>query len=66
MLSSDRSQEFEKLFDDVAYELSSARAAGLARPDEARAALKRARDLIADADTLAAIVLAEQSEAAGE
>lgn len=66
MNSSDRSREFEKIFDDLTYELSSARAAGLERPDEARAALKRARDLIADADTLAAIVLAQQSEAPGD
>ena len=46
-------EEFADLLDRVSFELSSARAAGIGRPDEVRAALKRARNLVADADALA-------------
>lgn len=58
----DKRQEFEAVFDRVSYELSSARAAGLDRPEEARAALKRARELVTDAEMLAASMFAEQVE----
>ncbi|HEV2757201.1 MAG TPA: hypothetical protein VG318_15655 [Actinomycetota bacterium] len=61
MASDDRQRELERIFDDLAYELTGARTAGLAQPDELRAALRRARDLLADADGLAASVGAERS-----
>ena len=57
-----QAQELAELLDRVSYELSSARAFGLGRPDELRAALKKARELVADADSLAAAVGAAQRE----
>lgn len=61
MASDDRQRELERIFDDLAYELTGARTAGIAQPDELRAALRRARDLLADADGLAAAIGAERS-----
>jgi hypothetical protein len=60
-MASDKQRELERIFDDLAYELTGARTAGLDQPDELRAALRRARDLLADADGLAAAVGAERS-----
>ena len=60
-MPSDKQRELERIFDDLAYELTGARTAGLDQPDELRAALRRARDLLADADGLAAAVGAERS-----
>jgi hypothetical protein len=54
--------ELSDLLDKVSYELSSARAAGVGRPEELRAALKRARELVADADALAAAVGARRRD----
>ena len=54
--------ELADLLDKVSYELSSARAAGVGRPEELRAALKRARELVADADALAAAVGARRRD----
>lgn len=48
----DAQQELVELLDEVAYELTQARAAGLGQPDAMRAALKRVQDLIAQADAL--------------
>lgn len=62
MADPDRVDEYERIFDEVAYQLSTARAAGLDRPDDARAALKRVRDLVAEADSLAAMVAARRKE----
>jgi hypothetical protein len=53
MSDQSHADEFADLLDRVSFELSSARAAGIGRPDEVRAALKRARNLVADADALA-------------
>jgi hypothetical protein len=65
MATRDHQRELERIFDDLAYELTGARTAGVDQPDELRAALRRARDLLADADGLAASIGAERS-AAGE
>lgn len=65
MPTRDHQSELERIFDDLAYELTGARTAGVDQPDELRAALRRARDLLADADGLAASIGAERS-AAGE
>jgi hypothetical protein len=56
----DRSEELHSLLEDVSFELSGARAAGLSDLVRLRAALKRARELIADADALAASVGVER------
>lgn len=59
MTSPDPQRELERLLDDLAYELTGARTAGVDQPDELRAALRRARDLLAEADGLAAALGAE-------
>jgi hypothetical protein len=60
MSEQQQADELADLLDKVSYELSSARAAGVGRPDALRAALKRARELVADADALAAAVHVER------
>lgn len=52
-------EEFEGLLEQLSYEISTARAKGLARPDELRDTLKRMRDLVAGAEALAAAAGAE-------
>jgi hypothetical protein len=56
MTDQEQADELAELLDRVSFELSSARAAGIGRPEELRAALKRARNLVADADALASAV----------
>ena len=56
MSDQQQADELSDLLDKVSFELSSARAAGIGRPEELRAALKRARNLVADADALASAV----------
>ncbi|MDQ3914019.1 MAG: hypothetical protein M3323_01625 [Actinomycetota bacterium] len=65
MASRDQQRELERIFDALSYELTGARTAGVAQPDEVRAALRRARDLLADADALAASIRAERSRGEG-
>jgi hypothetical protein len=55
-------EELGSLLDEVSFQITSARWAGLDRVEELRASLKRARDLIADADALAAGVAADRRE----
>ena len=63
-MSDARIQELHELLDEIGYELTSARAAGLAQPDELRSALKRARTLIIGAEALVAdaVAAARKSE----
>jgi hypothetical protein len=56
------SEELERILDDLAYQMTAARTAGVQRPEELRAALRRARDLVAEADALAAMVAAKRKE----
>lgn len=65
MKAEDATPEFERLLDSLSYELTSARAKGLADPREARDILRRMRDLIANADSLASSVGAEKLKAEG-
>jgi hypothetical protein len=60
MASREKERELEAILDELAYALTAARAVGVGRPDELRAALRRARDLLADADALAASIGAER------
>lgn len=55
-------EELEGILDDISYELTSARTAGLDRPEQLRSSLRRARDLVADADSLASVAAAAQRE----
>ena len=55
----DWKEEFEGLLEQLSYEISTARAKGLARPNELRDTLKRMRDLVAGAEALAAAAGAE-------
>ncbi len=56
----DQQHELESILDDLAYELTGARTAGIEQPEVLRAALRRARDLLADADGLAASIGAQR------
>jgi hypothetical protein len=58
--SIDRAGELERLLDELSYQVTAARTAGMARPDAVRAALKRIGKLVADIDSLAVTELAEQ------
>jgi hypothetical protein len=60
MPSRDQQRELESLLDALAYELTGARTAGTGQPEVLRAALRKARDLLADADALAASIGAER------
>ena len=56
----DQQRELESILENLAYELTGARTAGVEQPEILRAALRRARDLLADADALAAAIGAER------
>lgn len=65
MESDDRASEFDRILEDLSYELTSARAIALSDPDSLRVMLRRMRDLIADADSLASGLGAERRKAEG-
>ena len=56
------SVELEEILDAVSYEITAARAAGLKRPEDLRTALKRDKEMISDADSLASHIAAERAE----
>lgn len=58
-----RNEELARLLDEISYEVTAARSAGLGRVDDLRAALRRARDLVAQADALASSLLAARRDA---
>lgn len=53
-----RAAELDDLLEQMSYELTAARSAGVAEPEELRAALKRLARLTNDAEALAATALA--------
>ena len=55
--------ELESLLDAVSYEISNARASGLDKPEQLREVLKRMREKVVEAETLAAAVGAERRQA---
>ncbi|MDQ3877191.1 MAG: hypothetical protein M3290_02400 [Actinomycetota bacterium] len=57
-MTTDPRSELAELLDEVAFELTQARAATLDNADGMRAALKRAHDLIGQADALVSSVAA--------
>jgi hypothetical protein len=59
-------EEFEGLLEQLSYEISTARAIGLARPDDLRDAVKRMRDIVADAEALVGAAGAESRKAADQ
>jgi hypothetical protein len=60
-----RASEFDRILEELSYELTSARSIGLSDPDRLRVMLRRMRDLIADADSLASGLGAERRRAEG-
>lgn len=62
MKRADLDRELNELLEGVAYELSGVRASALDDPQRSRAALKKARDLLADAETLVSGVVAQEVE----
>jgi hypothetical protein len=65
-MAPDPREELERILDDLAYQMTAARTAGMGDPEGLRAALKRARDLVAEADALAAMVVAKRREGSPE
>ena len=65
-MSNDATRELDRLLDDVAYELTQARAASLEQPDAMRAALKRAQAHISQADALVSSITAAQRAGDGD
>lgn len=59
----DWNRELGEILESLSYELTAARSAGLGRSDALRAALRRARQLVDEADALAAGVQAEDRDA---
>jgi hypothetical protein len=59
---SEWNSEFEELLDAVSYEISNARASGLDKPEQTRAALKKMRSKVAEAETLAVAVVNERNK----
>lgn len=55
-------RELDGFLDAISYELTTARTLGLSRPEDLRSSLRRARDLIADADALASAAAATRRE----
>ncbi|MFN2594339.1 MAG: hypothetical protein ABR579_05560 [Actinomycetota bacterium] len=64
-MTSDPHRELADLLDDVAYELTQARAATLDDLEALRKALKRAQDLVARADALVASFAASLQDESG-
>jgi hypothetical protein len=62
MSPKDYAAELDGLLDQASYVLTTARTAGLEDTERLRAALKRIRSLVGDADALAASVEAERRE----
>jgi hypothetical protein len=54
--------ELDGFLDAISYELTNARTLGLHRPEDLRASLRRARELIGHADALASAAAATQRE----
>ena len=51
-----RARELSDLLEEASFQITAARAAGLERVDDLRSAMKKAREVLADADGLAADV----------
>jgi hypothetical protein len=60
-----QASEFEQILEDLSYELTAARSAGLSEPDRVREILRRMKDLVINADTLAGSLAAERRRAEG-
>lgn len=57
-----RRRELEGLLDDLSYQVTAARTAGLDRPDDLRRALKRMTALLSNLDAVAVTVIAERRD----
>jgi hypothetical protein len=60
MNTSARAEELERLIDELTYQVTAVRTAGMTRPDVVRGAVKRIGKLLADIDSLAVTELAER------
>lgn len=60
-----RVQEMEALLEDLSYEITAARSAGIEDPDKLRGIVRRIRDIGADLDGLAGSIVAERQAAEG-
>jgi hypothetical protein len=60
MTTTARGNELERLLDELTYQVTAVRTAGMGRPDAVRSAIKRIGKLLADIDSLAVTELAER------
>jgi hypothetical protein len=57
-----RQRELEGLLDDLSYQVTAARTAGLHRPDDLRRTLKRMTALLSNIDAVAVTVISERRD----
>jgi hypothetical protein len=57
-----RQSELEGLLDDLSYQVTAARTAGLDRPDDLRRSLKRMTALLSNIDAVAVTVISERRD----
>jgi hypothetical protein len=57
-----RAVEVERLLDDLSYQVTAARTAGLRRPDELRRTLKRMTALISNIDAVAVTEMSQRRD----
>ena len=58
----DPKNELDQILEELSYEVTGARSAGMDRPEDLRAALRKARALVSDADALVQSEIARQTE----
>jgi len=58
----ERTREFEELLDELSYQVTAARTAGMDRPEELRRALKTIGKLAADIDAIAVTEVAARQD----
>lgn len=58
--------QIETALDDITYAVTGARTAGLEQPDRMRAALRKIRSLVDDADSLVSHLVAERTQTGDE
>ena len=57
-----RQRELEGLLDDLSYQVTAARTAGLDRPDDLRRTLKRMTALVSNIDAVAVTEISERRD----
>jgi hypothetical protein len=66
MTETDRATELERSLEEISYQVTAARTAGVNNPSELRNAFKRLRQLVNDGEAFAATLEAERLKAREE